>query len=71
MLFNEGEQEVRTGLRLAATGNRQEKIGRRSPVTGSRIWIDPFSMKTISFIEDEKVIFKPHEMKILMISHER
>ncbi len=71
LLFNEGEQEVRTGLRLAATGNRQEESGNRSPVAGSRIWIDPFSLKTLSFKEGDNVIFKPYEMKILMISNEK
>ncbi len=67
LLFNEEAMEVRTGLRLAATASPTEAMRR----WGSRVWIDPFSMKTTISEEGEKVIFKPYEMKILMISNEK
>jgi hypothetical protein len=57
MLFNEEESEVRTGI--------------RTNVKGSRIWVDPYSMKTANATENEMVIFRPHEMKILLVMHEK
>ncbi len=64
LLFNEESTEVRTGIRLVTTGNP-------SPVAGSPLWIDPFSLKASFLKEGETVIFKPYEMKILMISNEK
>jgi hypothetical protein len=63
MLLNEGEIEVTTGLRPAAIGNRK-------PEAGSRYWIDPYTLKTAISKESEVVTFKPHEIKILMVSNE-
>jgi hypothetical protein len=57
MLFNEESAEVKTGYQLTATGYRQ--------------WINPFTMETSVAKEGESVTFKPHEMKILMISNEK
>ena len=78
ILFNEEAQEVTTGVGHQASGVRQVKTGLRQPATGNRqeetgnrIWIDPFSLKTTPFKEGDPLIFKPYEMKILMISHEK
>jgi hypothetical protein len=57
MLFNEELAEVKTGYQLTDTGYRQ--------------WINPFTMETSVAKEGETVTFKPHEMKILMISNEK
>jgi hypothetical protein len=76
LLFNEEAVEVKTGLRLAVPdsnrdGNRQKETGSQSQIAGDRVWIDPFSMKTTITEEGEKIIFKPYEMKILMINNEK
>jgi hypothetical protein len=57
ILFNEEATEVKTGIRLQTSGDRR--------------WIDPFSLKTIISKEEEMITFKPHEMKLLMISDEK
>jgi hypothetical protein len=56
MIFNEDEKEVKTGYRL--------------PATGYRVWINPYTLKTIEAKDIEVVDFKPHEMKILMIDND-
>jgi co-chaperonin GroES (HSP10) len=63
MFFNEEAQEVTTGVRLQASGVGQVKAV-------SRLWIDPLSLKTISYKEGDTVIFKPYEMKILMVRND-
>jgi hypothetical protein len=62
MIFNEDEKEVKTGYRLPIA------IG---TAPGSRVWIDPYTLKTIEAKDKEVVDFKPHEMKILMIGNEK
>ena len=63
-LFNEEATEVKLKIELMKTGDRK-------PVAGNRLWIDPFSLKTILSKEGEMISFKPHEMKLLMISDEK
>jgi hypothetical protein len=57
LVFNEGESEVSTGFRFQTAG--------------SYFLIDPFTLKTTKSGDEEKVFFKPHEMKILMIRNEK
>ncbi|HPF01952.1 MAG TPA: hypothetical protein P5180_00375 [Bacteroidales bacterium] len=54
MIFNEEEAEVNTSFRL--------------PVTGKMHLTDPYTLETKSFSGQETINFKPHEMKLLIIS---
>lgn len=57
MFFNEEAEEVKTGIQV--------------PVSGHRLWVDPFTMKVTSSKDGEIVKFDPHEMKILMVTDEK
>ena len=54
ILFNEGESAVRTKLKLN--------------VSGEYYWLNPYTAKGGDVSSDKSVIFKPHELKVLMIS---
>lgn len=62
MLFNEEENDVKTGIRHQSPGHGQKSKG---------FWINPYSMKSIPFSENEEVVFKSHEIKLLMIKNEK
>ena len=55
MFFNEEDSEVSTGIRLQVTGDWQ--------------WIDPLNAGVIDSRENETVLFKPYEMKLLRVSN--
>lgn len=57
ILFNEEASEISAGIRLQVTGDRE--------------WLDPFTAKMTGSTEDEIVVFKPHEMKILRVRNTR
>jgi hypothetical protein len=54
IIFNEEAEEVKTKIRTQADGSCQ--------------WLNPCSGEASVFSDNEAVTFKPHEMKILMIS---
>ncbi|OGJ89705.1 MAG: hypothetical protein A2268_06900 [Candidatus Raymondbacteria bacterium RifOxyA12_full_50_37] len=54
ILFNEGAGVVTAKLQFSVTGKSQ--------------WLNPFTAEVVVGNEDEKVQFKPHELKILRIS---
>ena len=57
ILFNEESSAVSTGIRLRVSGVRQ--------------WIDPFTAKAVNSPENEIVVFKPHELKILRLRNKK
>jgi len=59
LLFNEENQELRTGISLRVPDSYRE---------GVRQWIDLYSLKVTLSEKGELVVFKPHEMKILMVA---
>jgi hypothetical protein len=59
MIFNEEETEVSAGIKVKAFYN-----GSHSAIQ----WIDPFTAEAKAAGEDEIVVFKPHQMKILMVT---
>ena len=65
ILFNEEASEVSAGIRLQASGNSEKP---ESSLRFNREWLDPFTAKTTASTEDEIVVFKPHELKILRLS---
>ncbi|MCX6333009.1 MAG: hypothetical protein NT092_01730 [Bacteroidia bacterium] len=64
LLFNEETEQVITGIGLQASGLRQS-------AAGGLLWIDPFSMKSTVLKDGETLLFKPHEMKILLAKGEK
>jgi len=54
LLFNEGNVEVKTRLRI--------------PVKGMRQFLDPATAEAINIDPDDEITFNPHEMKIMRIN---
>ncbi|MBN2634568.1 MAG: hypothetical protein JXR66_13480 [Bacteroidales bacterium] len=54
MIFNEEEAEVNISINL--------------PLRGIMKWVDPYTLETSPFTGQELISFKPHEIKLLMIS---
>jgi hypothetical protein len=70
LLFNEENSEVSTRIKLGISGDRQPASVNASAgkqASGSWLWVDPFTAETKSSPVDGMVIFKPYEMKILMV----
>jgi hypothetical protein len=59
ILFNEGESDVSTGINVSAKGGR--------PPSGEHHWIDPETATVSGTGENDQVIFKTHELKILWV----
>jgi hypothetical protein len=69
LLFNEEAEQVITGIRHQASGDRQETVG--SLQLANSYWINPFTLKTTAFKKDEVVSFLPYEMKIMLVTNEK
>jgi hypothetical protein len=54
ILFNEGEAEVKTRLRISAEGTRQ--------------FLDPSTAGVENISPDDEITFKPHELKIMRVN---
>jgi hypothetical protein len=57
LIFNEGDSTVGTGLSFSVKGEKR--------------WLDTFTAQSVSVQENETAVFKPHELKIMMISTAR
>jgi hypothetical protein len=54
ILFNEEETDVSTKIQI--------------PVTGNRMFLNPFTAEALYFNENDEINFKPHEIKILFVN---